>query len=97
MQAQAAANAIAGATPAIAVAPWFWTDQYDCNIQMLGGRVDTRCGIDKRGTRAPQRQTPNRHAAAHRRHETRRRGAAARRPLARPEANESHHISILRR
>lgn len=39
LQAQAAANAIAGVAPAVAVAPWFWTDQYDRNIQMLGGRA----------------------------------------------------------
>jgi 3-phenylpropionate/trans-cinnamate dioxygenase ferredoxin reductase component len=39
LQAQAVANAIAGVTPAAAAAPWFWTDQYDRNIQMLGGRA----------------------------------------------------------
>nr|WP_277403068.1 oxidoreductase C-terminal domain-containing protein [Burkholderia sp. Ac-20365] len=39
MQAQAAANAIAGVEPVAAAAPWFWTDQYDRNIQMLGGRA----------------------------------------------------------
>lgn len=39
LQALAAANAIAGIAPAIAGAPWFWTDQYDRNIQMLGGRA----------------------------------------------------------
>jgi 3-phenylpropionate/trans-cinnamate dioxygenase ferredoxin reductase subunit len=39
VQAQAAASAIAGAAPVAAAAPWFWTDQYDRNIQMLGNRV----------------------------------------------------------
>ena len=39
LQAQAAANAIAGVEPVAATAPWFWTDQYDRNIQMLGGRA----------------------------------------------------------
>jgi 3-phenylpropionate/trans-cinnamate dioxygenase ferredoxin reductase subunit len=39
LQAQAAANAIAGVEPVAAAAPWFWTDQYDRNIQMLGGRA----------------------------------------------------------
>ncbi|WP_233828775.1 NAD(P)/FAD-dependent oxidoreductase [Paraburkholderia sp. ZP32-5] len=39
VQAQAAANAIAGNAPSAAAVPWFWTDQYDRNIQMLGGRV----------------------------------------------------------
>jgi 3-phenylpropionate/trans-cinnamate dioxygenase ferredoxin reductase subunit len=38
LQAQIAANTIAGIAPAAAAAPWFWTDQYDRNIQMLGGR-----------------------------------------------------------
>lgn len=38
LQAQVAASTIAGVAPAAAAAPWFWTDQYDCNIQMLGGR-----------------------------------------------------------
>jgi 3-phenylpropionate/trans-cinnamate dioxygenase ferredoxin reductase subunit len=38
LQAQIAASTIGGIAPAAAAAPWFWTDQYDCNIQMLGGR-----------------------------------------------------------
>jgi 3-phenylpropionate/trans-cinnamate dioxygenase ferredoxin reductase subunit len=38
LQAQIAANTIAGIAPAAPAAPWFWTDQYDRNIQMLGGR-----------------------------------------------------------
>ncbi|NIF71174.1 hypothetical protein F3J16_13390 [Burkholderia sp. Ap-962] len=39
LQAQAAARSIAGLEPAASAAPWFWTDQYDRNIQMLGGRA----------------------------------------------------------
>jgi 3-phenylpropionate/trans-cinnamate dioxygenase ferredoxin reductase component len=39
LQAQTAARAIAGAAPVNAAAPWFWTDQYDVNIQMLGSRA----------------------------------------------------------
>jgi 3-phenylpropionate/trans-cinnamate dioxygenase ferredoxin reductase subunit len=38
LQAQIAAGTIAGVAPAASAAPWFWTDQYDRNIQMLGSR-----------------------------------------------------------
>jgi 3-phenylpropionate/trans-cinnamate dioxygenase ferredoxin reductase component len=38
LQAQAAAGAIAGIAPIAAAPPWFWTDQYDRNLQMLGNR-----------------------------------------------------------
>ena len=37
MQAQAAARAILGVPVSGDAAPWFWTDQYDQNIQILGG------------------------------------------------------------
>lgn len=35
-QARIAAQAMLGQAPAAAAFPWFWTDQFDCNIQMLG-------------------------------------------------------------
>lgn len=35
-QARIAAHAIAGQEAAPAALPWFWTDQFGCNIQMLG-------------------------------------------------------------
>lgn len=35
-QARVAVQAMLGQTPAAAAFPWFWTDQFDCNIQMLG-------------------------------------------------------------
>ena len=35
-QARIAAQAMLGQTPAAAALPWFWTDQFECNIQMLG-------------------------------------------------------------
>lgn len=35
-QARAAATAMLGLAPAAAPYPWFWTDQYGCNIQILG-------------------------------------------------------------
>lgn len=35
-QARIAAAAILGQTSRPAAFPWFWTDQFDCNIQMLG-------------------------------------------------------------
>lgn len=35
-QARIAACAMAGRDTAAAAYPWFWTDQFDCNIQMLG-------------------------------------------------------------
>ncbi|MGF6772333.1 3-phenylpropionate/trans-cinnamate dioxygenase ferredoxin reductase subunit [Paraburkholderia sp. GAS199] len=38
LQAQIVANTMTGTAPAADAAPWFWTDQYDRNIQMLGGR-----------------------------------------------------------
>jgi len=37
LQAQAAARTILGEPVSGDVAPWFWTDQYDQNIQILGG------------------------------------------------------------
>jgi len=38
LQAQAAANTILGRPAAAVGAPWFWTDQFDLNLQILGGR-----------------------------------------------------------
>ncbi len=35
-QARAAASAMLGLEPAAEPYPWFWTDQYGCNIQILG-------------------------------------------------------------
>ncbi|AOB37647.1 ferredoxin reductase [Bordetella parapertussis] len=35
-QARAAATAMLGLAPAAEPYPWFWTDQYGCNIQILG-------------------------------------------------------------
>lgn len=35
-QARIAATHMAGKEPAPAAYPWFWTDQFNCNIQMLG-------------------------------------------------------------
>lgn len=35
-QARIAAAAMLGQDPQAAAFPWFWTDQFDCNIQMLG-------------------------------------------------------------
>src|SRR5699024_9841379 len=35
-QARIAACAMLGVDTAPAAFPWFWTDQFDCNIQMLG-------------------------------------------------------------
>jgi 3-phenylpropionate/trans-cinnamate dioxygenase ferredoxin reductase component len=35
-QAVAVAHAIAGSGAAYAEVPWFWTDQYDCNLQLAG-------------------------------------------------------------
>jgi 3-phenylpropionate/trans-cinnamate dioxygenase ferredoxin reductase component len=40
LQAQVAARTIAGAAAVPVAPPWFWTDQYDRNIQMLGHRMD---------------------------------------------------------
>ena len=35
-QARAAAAALVGKTPAVRPAPWFWSDQYDLKLQMVG-------------------------------------------------------------
>lgn len=53
LQAQIAANAIAGIAPAAAAAPWFWTDQYDRNIQMLGGRANDDIVVMRGDVTAP--------------------------------------------
>jgi 3-phenylpropionate/trans-cinnamate dioxygenase ferredoxin reductase component len=39
LQAQTVARTILGVPEATDLAPWFWTDQYDENIQILGGRA----------------------------------------------------------
>jgi 3-phenylpropionate/trans-cinnamate dioxygenase ferredoxin reductase subunit len=53
LQAQTAANAIAGIAPSAAAVPWFWTDQYDRNIQMLGGRVANDVVVMRADVTAP--------------------------------------------
>ncbi|HKW52619.1 MAG TPA: FAD-dependent oxidoreductase, partial [Stellaceae bacterium] len=47
-QAAAVARAMAGGGDAYAELPWLWTDQYDCNIQLLGV-VDPAMAVVTRG------------------------------------------------
>jgi anthranilate 1,2-dioxygenase ferredoxin reductase component len=47
-QAAIVARAMAGGSDAYAELPWLWTDQYDCNIQMLGC-VDPGMEMIRRG------------------------------------------------
>jgi len=50
-QAAIVARAMAGASDAYAELPWLWTDQYDCNIQVLGC-VDPGMEMIRRGALA---------------------------------------------
>ena len=47
-QAAAVARAMAGGSETYAELPWLWTDQYDCNIQVLG-IVDPAMAMIRRG------------------------------------------------
>jgi len=50
-QAAMVARAMAGASDTYAELPWLWTDQYDCNIQVLGC-VDPAMEMIRRGDAA---------------------------------------------
>jgi anthranilate 1,2-dioxygenase ferredoxin reductase component len=50
-QAAAVARAMAGGSETYAELPWLWTDQYDCNIQVLGV-VDPAMAMIRRGDAA---------------------------------------------
>jgi anthranilate 1,2-dioxygenase ferredoxin reductase component len=50
-QAAMVARAMAGASDEYAELPWLWTDQYDCNIQVLGC-VDPAMDVIRRGDAA---------------------------------------------
>jgi anthranilate 1,2-dioxygenase ferredoxin reductase component len=50
-QAAAVARAMAGGGDAYAELPWLWTDQYDCNIQVLGV-IDPAMAMIRRGDAA---------------------------------------------
>lgn len=57
-QARIAAAAMLGVQTAPAAVPWFWTDQFGCNIQMLGA-VDPALRYTLRGSaEAPDGDTP---------------------------------------
>ena len=51
-QARIAAAALLGESTQPAAFPWFWTDQFDCNIQMLG-LPEAGCEYVVRGEREP--------------------------------------------
>lgn len=56
-QARIAAAAMLGVEATPAAVPWFWTDQFDCNIQMIGAG-HAECEYTWRGTAAADADTP---------------------------------------
>ncbi|MGN5477175.1 oxidoreductase C-terminal domain-containing protein [Cupriavidus basilensis] len=65
-QARIAATSMLGLQAAPAATPWFWTDQFGCNVQMLGASRD--------GMRYTWRDTPPGDAASPRVHAARHAG-----------------------
>ncbi|WP_397473621.1 NAD(P)/FAD-dependent oxidoreductase [Pusillimonas sp.] len=57
-QARIAAAAILGQPSKPAAFPWFWTDQFDCNIQMLG-LPQAQCEYIVRGEPEPDQGAPS--------------------------------------